>query len=90
VSTIVLIPTRMASVRLPGKPLADIGGVPMIVHVRRRAVEARIGRVVVATDDLAIAGAVELAGGEAVMTRAEHLNGTQRIHEALQLIGQNA
>jgi 3-deoxy-manno-octulosonate cytidylyltransferase (CMP-KDO synthetase) len=90
VSTIVLIPARMASSRLPGKAMADIAGVPMIVHVWRRAVAAEIGRVVVATDDLAIAGAVELAGGEAVMTRSDHLNGTARIHEALQTIGPDA
>jgi 3-deoxy-manno-octulosonate cytidylyltransferase (CMP-KDO synthetase) len=90
VSTIVLIPARMASARLPGKAMADIAGAPMIVHVWRRAVEAGIGRVVVATDDLAIAGAVELAGGEAVMTRSDHLNGTQRIHEALLQIGSDA
>ena len=89
-SSIVLIPARMASTRLPGKPLADIGGVPMIVHVWRRATEAGIGRVVVATDDVAIAGAVELAGGEAVMTKAEHLNGTARIHEALGAIESDA
>ena len=84
---IVLIPARMASIRLPGKPLADIDGAPMIVHVWRRAVEAAVGRVVVATDDLAIAAAVELAGGEAVMTRADHLNGSARIHEALERLG---
>ena len=84
---IVVIPARMASVRLPGKPLADIHGHPMIVHVWRRAVEADLGRVVVATDDLAVAAAIELAGGEAVMTRADHANGTSRIHEALGLIG---
>jgi 3-deoxy-manno-octulosonate cytidylyltransferase (CMP-KDO synthetase) len=77
----------MASTRLPGKPLADIHGHPMIVHVWRRAVEAGVGRVAVATDDLGIAAAVELAGGEAVITRADHLNGTSRIHEALQLLG---
>jgi 3-deoxy-manno-octulosonate cytidylyltransferase (CMP-KDO synthetase) len=82
-TAIVLIPARMSASRLPGKPLADIHGAPMIVHVWRRAVEAAVGRVVVATDDLAIAAAVELAGGEAVMTRADHLNGSARIHEAL-------
>jgi 3-deoxy-manno-octulosonate cytidylyltransferase (CMP-KDO synthetase) len=82
-NAIVLIPARMASTRLPGKPLADIHGHPMIVHVWRRAVEADVGRVVVATDDIAIAAAIELAGGEAVMTADHHLNGTQRIHEAL-------
>jgi len=88
--TVVLIPARMASERLPGKPLADIHGAPMIVHVWRRAVEADIGRVVVATDDLSVAAAVELAGGEAVMTRSDHLNGTQRIHEALGAIEADA
>jgi len=81
--TIVLIPARMAATRLPGKPLADIHGEPMIVHVWRRAVEADVGRVVVATDDEGIAGAVRKAGGEAAMTRRDHLNGTARIHEAL-------
>lgn len=82
-SVIVLIPARMAATRLPGKPLADIHGVPMIVHVFRRAVEAGIGRVAVATDDPGIAAAVRAAGGEAVMTGAGHLNGTSRINEAL-------
>jgi 3-deoxy-manno-octulosonate cytidylyltransferase (CMP-KDO synthetase) len=88
--TIVMIPARMAATRLPGKPLADIGGVPMIAHVWRRASEANVGRVVVATDDLAIAAAVELAGGEAVMTRPDHPNGTSRIHEALTILGSKA
>jgi 3-deoxy-manno-octulosonate cytidylyltransferase (CMP-KDO synthetase) len=88
--TIVMIPARMAATRLPGKPLADIGGAPMIVHVWRRANEAAVGRVVVATDDVAIAAAVELAGGEAVMTRPDHPNGTSRIHEALTILGSRA
>lgn len=70
--------------------MADIGGVPMIVQVWRRAVDAGIGPVVVATDDLAVAGAVELAGGEAVMTRSDHLNGTARIHEAVGAIRSGA
>lgn len=87
---IVLVPARMASTRLAGKPLADIAGAPMIVHVWRRATEAGIGRVVVATDAPEIKAAVEAAGGEAVMTRADHLNGTARIHEALALIGGDA
>ena len=86
-SAIVLIPARMASTRLPGKPLADINGAPMIVHVWRRAVEADVGRVVVATDEPAIVAAIEAAGGEAVMTRADHLNGSARIHEALVTLG---
>ena len=81
--TIVLIPARMAASRLPGKPLADIHGEAMIVHVWRRAKEAEIGRVIVATDDSAIASAVRAAGGQAVITAAHHLNGTSRINEAL-------
>ncbi len=89
-NAIVLVPARMAASRLPGKPLADIAGEPMIVHVWRRAMEADIGRVVVATDEPAIAAAVRKAGGEAVMTRSDHLNGTARIHEALGLIGGSA
>jgi 3-deoxy-manno-octulosonate cytidylyltransferase (CMP-KDO synthetase) len=81
--TLVLIPARMAATRLPGKPLADICGEPMIVHVWRRAVEAGIGRVAVATDSSEIAEAVRTAGGEAVMTSAGHENGTSRIDEAV-------
>jgi 3-deoxy-manno-octulosonate cytidylyltransferase (CMP-KDO synthetase) len=79
---LVLIPARMAATRLPGKPLADIAGEPMIVHVWRRAIEAEIGRVAVATDSREIAEAVRQAGGEAVMTAATHENGTARIDEA--------
>lgn len=82
-TSIILIPARMAATRLPGKPLADIHGVPMIVHVLRRAAEAGIGRVAVATDDEDIAAAVRAAGGEAVMTGSDHVNGTSRINEAL-------
>jgi 3-deoxy-manno-octulosonate cytidylyltransferase (CMP-KDO synthetase) len=80
---VILIPARMASTRLPGKPLADIAGEPMIVHVWRRAMAAKLGRVVVATDAPEIAEAVEKAGGVAVLTRADHASGTDRIHEAL-------
>ncbi|RBP17296.1 3-deoxy-manno-octulosonate cytidylyltransferase (CMP-KDO synthetase) [Roseiarcus fermentans] len=79
---LVLIPARMASTRLPGKPLADICGEPMIVHVWRRAVEADIGPVVVATDDSRVAAAVQAAGGRTVMTRADHPSGSDRIFEA--------
>ncbi|MGY3449935.1 3-deoxy-manno-octulosonate cytidylyltransferase [Bradyrhizobium sp. USDA 4353] len=81
---LVLIPARMASTRLPGKPLLDIAGVPMIVQVLRRAQEAAIGRVAVATDTKEIADAVTAQGGEAVMTRADHPSGSDRIYEALQ------
>jgi 3-deoxy-manno-octulosonate cytidylyltransferase (CMP-KDO synthetase) len=79
--TLILIPARMASTRLPGKPLADIGGVPMIVHVMRRAEEA--APTVVATDSAEIAAAVTAAGGRAVMTRSDHATGSDRIFEAL-------
>ena len=85
-NTLVLIPARMAATRLPGKPLADIHGEPMIVHVWRRACEADIGRVAIATDDDRIAAAVTEAGGEAVITRPDHLNGTSRIDEALAIL----
>src|SRR4029453_19239812 len=85
-SVLILIPARMASTRLPAKPLADIGGVPMIVHVLRRAEQANIGPVVVATDSEAIATAVEKADGRAVMTRADHPTGSDRIFEALGLV----
>lgn len=81
--TLVLIPARMAATRLPGKPMLDIGGLPMIVHVLRRAEEAQIGRVAVATDTPEIAAAVKAHGGEAVMTRPDHPSGSDRIYEAL-------
>ncbi len=81
--TLVLIPARMAATRLAGKPLKDIAGLPMIVHVWRRAAEARIGRVVVATDAAEIAAAIAAHGGEAVMTRGDHPSGSDRIFEAL-------
>ena len=80
---LVVIPARMAATRLPGKPLADIAGEPMIVHVWRRAMEAKVGPVWVATDSAAVAQAVEKSGGRAVMTRPDHPSGTDRIHEAL-------
>jgi 3-deoxy-manno-octulosonate cytidylyltransferase (CMP-KDO synthetase) len=80
---LILIPARMASTRLPGKPLADIAGEPMIVHVMRRAQDAGVGPVVVATDSPAIAAAVEKAAGRAVMTAADHTSGSDRIFEAL-------
>jgi 3-deoxy-manno-octulosonate cytidylyltransferase (CMP-KDO synthetase) len=81
---IILIPSRLGATRLPNKPLAPLAGEPMIVHVWRRACEARIGPVKVATDSLEIAEAVRRAGGDAVMTRADHLNGSSRIFEAVE------
>ena len=83
---IVLIPARMAATRLPGKPLLDIGGVPMIVQVWRRAREADIGPVLVATDDARIVAAIAAEGGRATLTRADHPSGTDRIHEAVEAL----
>jgi 3-deoxy-manno-octulosonate cytidylyltransferase (CMP-KDO synthetase) len=80
---LILIPARMGATRLPGKPLADIAGAPMIVHVLRRAEAAAIGPVVVATDSPEIEAAVHKAGGSAVMTRPDHASGSDRIVEAL-------
>lgn len=79
---LIVIPARLASTRLPGKPLADIGGRPMIVHVFRRAEAAAVGRVVVATDSAEIADVVASAGGEAVMTSADLESGSDRVAEA--------
>ena len=83
---IVLIPARMSATRLPGKPLADIHGAPMIVHVWRRAMEADIGPVWVAADDARIVEAVAAAGGKAIMTRPDHSSGSDRIFEALSAV----
>jgi 3-deoxy-manno-octulosonate cytidylyltransferase (CMP-KDO synthetase) len=83
---IVVIPARMAATRLPDKPMADIGGEPMIVHVWRRAMEADLGGVVVATDSPAIAEAVTRVGGRVQMTRSDHPSGTDRVHEALSVL----
>ncbi len=83
VNPVVLIPARRASSRLPGKPLADICGEPMIAHVWRRAIEADVGPVFVAADDSRIVCAVEAAGGKAVLTRPDHQSGSDRIFEAL-------
>ena len=79
---LVLIPARMAATRLPGKPLLDIAGLPMIVHVLRLAEEAQIGRVAVATDTPDIAEAVRAHGGEAIMTSPNHPSGSDRVFEA--------
>ncbi|MEQ8355748.1 MAG: 3-deoxy-manno-octulosonate cytidylyltransferase [Kiloniellaceae bacterium] len=86
VNPIVMIPARLASTRLPNKPLADIHGAPMIVHVWRRAMEAEAGPVVVACAEEAIAEAVTLAGGRAVLTDPAHTSGSDRIFEALQAV----
>ena len=82
---VVIVPARLAATRLPDKPLADIHGVPMIVQVLRRAVEADIGPVLVACCDSEIAAAVNAVGGQAVMTDPGHPSGSDRVHEALGL-----
>lgn len=82
---LILIPARMAATRLPGKPLADIAGKPMIEHVIRRAEAAQLGEVIVATDSEPIQAAVEKAGARALMTSADHASGSDRIFEALQI-----
>ncbi|MEQ1866025.1 MAG: 3-deoxy-manno-octulosonate cytidylyltransferase [Micropepsaceae bacterium] len=87
---LILIPARMASTRLPGKPLADIHGQPMIVHVWRRAMEAKAGRVAVAAAEPAIVDAIVRAGGEAVLTDPDHPSGSDRIFEALRKLDPDA
>lgn len=77
----VVIPARYASSRLPAKPLADLAGKPMVVRVLERCQQSDASRVLVATDDERIASAVESAGGEALMTRADHPSGTDRLQE---------
>ncbi len=81
--TLIVVPARMQATRLPGKPMVDIAGAPMIVQVWRRAMEADAGRVVVATDSDEVIAAVTSAGGEAVMTRADHASGSDRVYEAV-------
>lgn len=80
---LVVIPSRLASTRLPNKPLADIHGVPMVVQVWRRAIEAAIGPVVVACAEKEIAAAIEGVGGRAVLTDPAHPSGSDRVHEAV-------
>jgi 3-deoxy-manno-octulosonate cytidylyltransferase (CMP-KDO synthetase) len=82
-SCLIVIPARLKATRLPDKPLADIGGEPMIVHVWRRAVEADCGAVVVATDSETVREAVAAAGGRAMMTRPDHASGSDRVYEAV-------
>lgn len=83
---VILIPARLKATRLPDKPLADIHGKPMIVHVMERAQASKIGNVYVACDDVRIEAAVLRAGGNAVMTGQDHASGSDRIYEALQKI----
>ncbi len=82
----VIIPARMASSRLPDKPLADIAGVPMVVRVAQRAAQSRAQRVVVAADDARVAAACQTHGIEALLTRQDHVSGSDRLAEACQLL----
>jgi 3-deoxy-manno-octulosonate cytidylyltransferase (CMP-KDO synthetase) len=82
----VLIPARYASTRLPGKPLADIGGVPMVVQVARRARQSGATRVVIATDDSRVVVAAAKHGCDALITRADHATGTDRLAEAAEAL----
>ncbi|BES84675.1 3-deoxy-manno-octulosonate cytidylyltransferase [Pectobacterium araliae] len=83
----VIIPARFASSRLPGKPLADINGKPMVVHVMERALESGAQRVIVATDHPDVEVAVRQAGGEVCLTRADHNSGTERLAEVIEQYG---
>ena len=82
--TLVIIPSRLSATRLPGKPLLKINGLSMISHVFKRAEEANIGEVVVATEDQEIIEDVKKNGGQAIITKNQHKTGTDRIYEALQ------
>jgi 3-deoxy-manno-octulosonate cytidylyltransferase (CMP-KDO synthetase) len=83
----VLIPARMASTRLPGKPLADIGGVPMVVRVARQAAQSSATQIVVAADDANIVAACRAHQVEAILTRSDHANGSDRLAEACAQLG---
>jgi len=82
----VIIPARMASSRLPGKPLADIAGLPMVVRVAQRAAQSTAARVVVAADDLRVVQACQAHGIEALLTRQDHVSGSDRLAEACNLL----
>ena len=83
----VLVPARLASTRLPGKPLADIGGLPMVVRVAQRAAQSGAARVVVAADAAAIVEACAQHGVEAILTRSDHATGSDRLAEACERLG---
>lgn len=86
-SFVAIIPARFASSRLPGKPLADIAGKPMVVHVMERALASGADRVIVATDHPGVVEAIEQAGGEVCLTRADHQSGTERLAEVIERCG---
>lgn len=83
----VVVPARYASTRLPGKPLADIAGLPMVEHVRRRGLEAGAQHVIVATDDARVEAAIRAHGGEVMMTSPDHPSGTDRLAEVAERMG---
>ena len=85
--TLVIIPSRLSATRLPGKPLLKINGISMISHVFKKAEEANIGEVIVATEDQEIIDDVKQNGGQAILTKNHHKTGTDRIYEALQIFG---
>ena len=88
--TLVIIPSRLSATRLPGKPLLKINGLSIISHVLKKAINANIGEVYVATEDQEIVDDVSQNGGEAIMTSKDHKTGTDRIYEALNKIGDNS
>ena len=83
----VIIPARMASSRLPDKPLADIAGLPMVVRVAQRAAQSQARQVVVAADDVRIVAACQAHGVQAILTRQDHVSGSDRLAEACQILG---
>ena len=87
--TLVIIPSRLTATRLPGKPLLKINGLSIISHVFRKAEEANIGEVVVATEDQEIIEDVKQNGGQAILTSNKHKTGTDRIYEAIQKLGRS-
>ena len=87
--TLIIIPSRLSATRLPGKPLLKINGLSIISHVFKKAEEANIGEVVVATEDQEIIDDVKNNGGQAILTEKQHKTGTDRIYEALQKLKKN-
>ena len=87
--TLIIIPSRLSATRLPGKPLLKINGISIISHVFKKAVEANIGDVYVATEDQEIVDDIHLNGGQAILTSNNHKTGTDRIYEALKKIGKS-
>ena len=87
--TLVIIPSRLSATRLPGKPLLKINGLSIISHVFKRAEKANIGEVIVAAEDMEIVDDVKMNGGNAILTSKKPKTGTDRIYEALKILGKN-